>query len=135
MAGFLVGTLMALVFAAHLSVMWALKPPNFVRNASPDGPNVLLLAMAAHVGGILLWPLIGVTAAVAFTVAEDRSALEAPGLPSGLYTGGVFLIAVLMAPPLLLLGRGRARHVIAELLLFVTLFGVAIPLLVQGARG
>ena len=130
LAGFLAGTLMALVFAAHMSLMFVYDPPGFVRRADPERNNLAGTVMGLHLAALLAWPAIGILAALAFSVAERELPTDIPGLPSAVYTAGALLVALAMAPPLLLLGRGRLRHLLAEFALFVALFGIVIPLLV-----
>ncbi len=133
LVGFLTGTLMALAFAAHMSMMFAFNPPAIVRNADPERNNLAGMVLGLHVAALLTWPAVGIASALAFSVAERELASDIPGIPSAVYTAAVLVVVLAMAPPLLLLGRGRLRHLLAEFGLFFGLFGLAIPLLVVAA--
>lgn len=128
-SGVLGGALMGMVFVAHLSVMFALRPPAVIRDRSPESTLVPLVT-AMSVLSLLTWLGLGVGAAVAFDAARTKVSVSVPGMPSVVYTAAVVGVALVLAPPLLLLVRRRVAHVVAELVLFAAIFGWLVPALV-----
>ena len=129
LAGILGGALMGMIFVAHLSAMFALRPPTVLRNRSPESTLVPLVTLIS-VLSLLIWQGLGVAAAVTFDVVHSRLSMSAPGTPSVVYTAGVVGLALLALLFLLLLVRGRMAHVLAELALFMGVFGWLVPAMV-----
>jgi len=123
-AGFLAGSIMALIFVAHLSIMFVYNPPGFVRDSDQEHNNVLRVVLMMHGLALLVWPVVGiVTAVLNWVVREDVS-----NVVFGL---GVLLVELLMAPVLVLLTKGRWLHLTAQFVVFFIIFAVVIPALVS----
>ena len=128
LAGILGGALMGMIFVAHLSAMFALRPPTVFKNRPPE-TTLVPVVMAMSVFSLLIWQGLGVAAAVIFDVLHTKVSIAAPGMPSVVYTAGVVGLALLLAPVLFLRVRGRIRHLAAELVLFACIFGWLLPAL------
>ena len=129
MGGMLGGALMGMIFVAHLSAMFALRPPAVLRNRSPES-TLAPLVTAMSMFSLLMWLGLGVGAAVAFDAARTKLSISAPGMPSVVYTAAVVGVALVLLVPLLLLVRRRVAHVVVELALFAGIFGWLVPALV-----
>ena len=129
MVGILGGALMGMIFVAHLSAMFALRPPAVLRNRSPES-TLAPLVTAMSMFSLLMWLGLGVGAAVAFDAARTKLSISAPGMPSVVYTAGIVGLALVLLVPLLLLVRRRVAHVVVELALFAAIFGWLVPALV-----
>ena len=128
LAGVLSGTLMGMIFVAHFSVVFALHPPIVVKSRPPESTLVPLITLMTFLA-LLIWVGLGAVGALAFDAAHTRVSMSAPGTPSVLYSLGVVGVAAIAAVPLLLIGHGRGRHILVELVLFVGVFGWLIPTL------
>ena len=130
LAGILGGALMGMIFVAHLSAMFALRPPAVLRDRSPESTLVPLVTLTSMLS-MLIWQGLGVAAAATFSAVHARLTISAPGTPSVVYSAGVVGLALLLLPLLLLFVRGRFAHVAAELALFAGIFGWLVPLLIS----
>ena len=122
--GFLAGTLMALVFVAHISLMFVSNPPRFVKTADSENNNLARVILMMHGMALLIWPVIGIVTALAYAAVSDE-------VSDGVFVGGVLVIELLMAPVLVLLMKGRRLHLLAQFGAFFIVFGVVIPVLVS----
>ena len=129
LAGILGGALMGMIFVAHLSIVFALHPPAVLRNRSPESTLVPLVTLIS-VLSTLIWLGLGVAGAATFNAAHAGLSISVPGTPSVVYSAGVVGLALLVLPLLLLFVRGRMAHVLAELALFVGVFGWLVPALI-----
>jgi len=129
LVGILGGALMGMIFVAHLSAMFALRPPAVLRDRSPESTLVPLVTLMS-VLSMLMWLGLGVAAAATFNAVHARLTISAPGTPSVVYSAGVVGLALLLLPLLLLFVRGRFAHVAAELALFAGIFGWLVPVLI-----
>lgn len=125
-AGFLAGTLMALIFVAHMSMMFVTNPPAFVRNSDPEQNNLPRTILMVHGVALLVWPAIGIVTAVAYHAVRDE-------VSDAVFVLGVFAVVVMMAPVLVLLMRGRWIHLAAQFAAFFVIFAFLIPFLVAQA--
>ncbi|MDP6822707.1 MAG: hypothetical protein QF554_05390 [Dehalococcoidia bacterium] len=125
-AGFLAGALMALIFVAHLSLMFVYNPPNFIRNADAEDNNLPRVILMLHGMALLIWPVIGIAAALAYAAVSDEVA-------DGVFVAGVLVVELLMAPVLVVLMKGRRLHLVAQFGAFFIIFGVVVPVLVSRA--
>ena len=125
-AGFLAGTLMALIFVAHLSLMFVYNPPNFVKNVDDEGNNLARMILYMHGVALLTWPTVGILTAVAYAAVRDD-------LHDGVFIAGVLVAELLMAPVLIILTKGRTLHLAAQFLAFFIIFGLLVPVLVAQA--
>ncbi len=129
LAGMLGGALMGMIFVAHLSATFALRPPAVLRDHSPESTLVPLVTLMS-VLSMLIWLGLGVAAAAAFDALHARLSMSAPGTPSVVYSAGIVGLALLVLPLLLLFVRGRFVHVATELALFAGIFGWLVPVLI-----
>ena len=129
LAGILGGALMGMVFVAHLSITFALRPPAILRNRSPESTLVPLVTLIS-VLSMLIWLGLGVAAAAMFNTTHARLSISAPGTPSVVYSAGVVGLALVVLPVLLLFVRGRFAHVAAELAVFAGVFGWLVPAMI-----
>ena len=125
-AGFLAGALMALIFVAHLSIMFVYNPPGFVRNTDAEDNNLPRVILMMHGMALLIWPVIGVVTAVANWAVRDE-------VSNIVFTLGVLVVELLMAPVLILLTKGRWIHLAAQFVAFFIIFAIVIPVLVNQA--
>ena len=125
-AGFLSGTLMALVFVAHLSLMFVYNPPNFIKTADPEDNHLARSILMMHGVALVIWPIIGIVTAVAYSAVRGE-------VSDWVFVAGVLVIELLMAPVLFILAKGRRLHLLAEFAAFFVIFGVVVPILVSKA--
>ena len=125
-AGFLAGTLMALIFVAHLSIVFVSNPPNFVKSADGEENSLARVILYMHGAALFTWPAVGILTAVAYAAVSDE-------LHDGVFIAGVFVVELLMAPVLILLTKGRRLHLLAQFAVFFIIFGLVIPVLVSRA--
>ncbi len=125
-AGFLAGTLMALIFVAHLSLLFVYNPPNFVRNADGEENNLARVILYMHGAALVAWPAVGILTALAYSAVRDD-------LHDGIFILGVLVVELAMAPVLILLAKGRRLHLVAQFFAFFIVFGLVIPVLVTQA--
>ena len=125
-AGFLAGTVMALIFVAHMSVMFIYNPPGFVKNVDTEGNNLARVILYMHGVALLTWPAVGILTALAYSAVRDE-------VHDGLFIMGVLVVELAMAPVLILLAKGRRLHLAAQFFAFFIVFGLAIPVLVTQA--
>ncbi|MDA1256373.1 MAG: hypothetical protein O3C10_00800 [Chloroflexi bacterium] len=125
-AGFLAGTLMALIFVAHISIMFVYNPPGFVKSADSEDNNIARVVLYLHVAGLLTWPVVGILAAVAYAAVRDD-------LSDVFFVAGVLVVELAMAPVLFILARGRTLHLVGQFATFFIIFGLVVPILVARA--
>lgn len=125
-AGFLSGTLMALVFVAHLSIMFVYNPPSFIKTSDPEDNNLARSILMMHGVALVVWPIIGIVTAVAYSAVQGE-------VSDWVFVAGVLVIELLMAPVLFILAKGRRLHLLAEFSAFFIIFGVVVPVLVSNA--
>lgn len=125
-AGFLAGTLMALAFAAHMSVMFVYNPPGFVKKADTEENNLARVILYMHGVALLTWPVVGILTALTYSAVRDE-------VPVGVFVAGVFVVELVMAPVLVILAKGRRLHLAAQFAAFFIIFGLVVPLLVAKA--
>ena len=128
--GSLGGTLMGLIFVAHLALVLVFRPPRTLARRASEG-TVTGIAMFGSVAALMLWTLLGAGAAFLFRAIESNYPTSIPSVPSALYTGLVAWAAVLTAVPAAVLMRDRLWHLLAEYALFIGIFGWLVPLLVK----
>ncbi len=117
---------MALIFVAHLSLMFVYNPPGFVKNADREENNLPRVILMMHGMALLIWPVIGIVTALAYAAVRDE-------VSDGVFVAGVLVVELLMAPVLVLLTKGRLLHLAAQFAAFFIIFGVVIPVLVNQA--
>lgn len=125
-AGFLSGTLMALVFVAHLSLMFVYNPPSFIKTTDPEDNHLARSILMMHGVALVIWPIIGVVIAVAYSAVRGE-------VSDWVFVVGVLVTELLMAPVLLILAKGRRLHLLAEFAAFFIIFGIVVPILVSKA--
>ncbi|MCX8251524.1 MAG: hypothetical protein OTJ98_06665 [Dehalococcoidia bacterium] len=125
-AGFLSGTLMALVFVAHLSLMFVYNPPSFIKTTDPEDNHLARSILMMHGVALVIWPIIGVVIAVAYSAVQGE-------VSDWVFVVGVLVTELLMAPVLLILAKGRRLHLLAEFAAFFIIFGIVVPILVSKA--
>jgi len=117
---------MALVFVAHMSLMFVYNPPNFIQTADPEDNHLARSVFMMHGVALVIWPIIGIVTAVAYSAVRGE-------VSDWVFVAGLLVIELLMAPVLFILAKGRRLHLLAEFAAFFIIFGVVVPILVSKA--
>ncbi len=129
LAGFMAGTLMALIFVGHMAIVIVFHPPAFLSRWAEREPTrgFVPIAVTMVTGAMLFWPAMGVGAALLFSRAQERFPTDAPAVPSAAYLAVIAAFALVSAPlPFVLLWRLR-RHLLFEYAVFLSIFGLMVP--------
>ncbi len=129
LSGALLGLIMWLVFVGHMTYAVVYFMPDAIerRFSNSDAtmlPRVVFLGTAAIVPGL---GLVGALLALLSTVLVDLVGTGFDPIPSIPYLIFILMFAVSTAPLAMGLLRPIRAHVLFEYVLFVGLFGVAIP--------
>ena len=129
LAGFMAGTLMALIFVGHMAIVVVYHPPSFLSRWAEREPSrgFVPIAVTMVTGAMLFWPAVGVGAALLFSRAQERFPTDVPAVPSAVYLAIIVGFALVSAPlPSVLLWRLR-RHLLLEYAVFLSIFGLMVP--------
>lgn len=129
LAGGFAGLLMALIFIGHMAVALVFgTPKTFHRRFSEPGSTLLprILVFGA-IAAVPFWTLLGIAAAILFSIAEDQFPTDSGAVPSAIYLGIIAAFALVTAPLPLLLIRYIRVHIAAEYVIFVLIYGLMIP--------
>ena len=131
LAGWVAGYVMAVASTAalvFLTVRLSREGAALDRWVAREVPRPLL-AVPIFLGATLLWTLVGLIIAAFYEVADMASKPDALGSPSGVFTLLMAVLALAPLPPLLMVVRGYRWLWCSMSLLFLALFGWAMPLL------
>ena len=137
LSGALLGLIMGLVLVGHMTYAVVYFMPDTIerRFSNADATalsRVVFLGTAAIVPGL---GVAGALLALLSTVLEDFAGTGFDPIPSIPYFIFILIFAVSTAPVALGLLRPIRLHVLFEYVLFVGLFGVAIPWLANSVQG
>ncbi|MSQ09306.1 MAG: hypothetical protein EXR44_08470 [Dehalococcoidia bacterium] len=130
LAGFIGGALMGLIFVTHASLVLVFRTPVGLARRAAEG-TVIGMVMAGTVGGLVVWSLLGVAAAILFRATETEQSLSVGAVPNTLYLIILLFVAAIATIPAALFMRNRLRHLATEFALFIGIFGWLIPAMVK----
>ncbi len=132
-AGWLLGYAMAIASTAALTFLVTRQRDASIlsRWFSPDVPGALL-AVPISIGTTLGWTMIGLVLGSLYEVGDFEGRRDILGSPSGVFTLIILALAWFPLPPLVIFFRRYWWVWLAMSLLFVVLFGWAMPLLASG---
>ena len=124
------GTLMGLIFVTHVSLLLVFRPPAALARRAAES-TVTGTVMAGAVAGIVVWGMLGVVAALLFRAMDGGDSSDFAAVPDALYLVVLLFVAAFTAIPASLFMRDRLRHLAAEYVLFIGIFGWLIPAMVK----
>lgn len=129
LAGAFAGVMMAMVFLPHAAMILVFSRDfsGWPKGGAGMSPNAWLIAFLAA-SSVISWTLLGVAAALVFSLAQRRAPTYVPGIPSLAYLLGVVVIVLLTLPWVLIFGRRLWKHALFECAVFLAIFGVQIPM-------
>ena len=129
LAGIFAGVIMAMIFLPHAAIVIVFSRRFAGSSGNDEGPSPMAwLLMALAGGAFLTWVVLGVAAAILFTVAQEVAPTHVPGIPSLAYLIGVVAVVLLAIPWVIILAPRLWRHALVEFAFFVAIFGVQIPM-------
>ena len=132
-AGMMAGMLMGLAWSGHAAVIFAMRPPSFLRERVGQADSTRLI-VAVFLGSITGFVTLGAVAALIADAAMDGVGGGYGLLPNAPYFTLVAVLMGLVGLPLLAFMRDKLFHVIAWLILATAIYGLLIPNLVLAVQ-
>ena len=134
-SGFVIGYALALVLApaGAIALVRSNNRSRFAQQIAPPGTNLVALSVVIHFAGIIVLTAIGMLLGMALAGLEDRRPSGGLGSPNLIYTLLVLALTAVIVIPTIAVPSVR-RYTLAGALLFVALFGWAMPWLAELAR-
>ncbi len=128
-AGMIGGALMGMVFVTHISLLLVHHPPSVLKERAVVSNVSRLITVTAFVT-FIGWDFLAILMSFAAQANIETTSLRLSLLPSPVYLLIVTFLTLFILIPALVIFRDRKVHVVAELLVFIGVFGFLIPNLV-----
>ena len=132
-AGMMAGMLMGLAWSGHAAVIFAAKPPSFLRERVGQADATRLIVIVV-LGLITAFVALGVGAALAADAAMAGVGGDYALLPSAPYLTLVAVLTAVVGLPLIAFMRDKLVHAITWLILATAIYGLLIPNLVLAVQ-
>lgn len=134
-AGFIIGFALSLAAAplGAIALVRSNDRTGLAQRVAPPGTNVIALSVALHFAAFIVLTAIGMILGMLLAGINGRRADGGLGSPNAAYTLSVVALAAVLVVPTLAVPAVR-RYSVAGALLFVVLFGWAMPWLAELGR-
>ena len=134
-AGVVIGFALSLTVApiAAIALVRSNDRTGLAQRVAPPGTNVIALSVVLHFAAMILLTMIGLLLGMLLAALNDRRPDNGLGSPNAAYTLIVIALTAVLAIPTLVVPSVR-RCSVAGALLFVALFGWALPWLAELGR-
>ncbi|HIF73194.1 MAG TPA: hypothetical protein EYQ61_11650 [Dehalococcoidia bacterium] len=135
-AGMIGGAVMGMVFVTHMALLLVYNPPQALKNRAAESSVSKLITMAT-VATYLGWNFLAIVMAFAAQATRSASTLADPQIsiaPSPVYLLVVLFVTIGISIPAFVFFQDRKQHFLAELAVFIGIFGFLIPNLVVAVQ-
>ena len=131
-AGFVIGFALSLAVAplGAIALIRSNDRTGFAQRIAPPGTNMIALSVVVHFAAMIMLTMIGLLLGMLLAALSGRRPDNGLGSPNAAYTLIVVALTAVIVMPTLVVPAVR-RYSVAGALLFVVLFGWALPWLAE----
>lgn len=128
-AGLIGGALMGMTFVTHMALLLVYHPPEVLRKRAAESTVSGLITVSTLIT-FIIWNVLAVIMSFVALATQSNDPPQVSVAPSPAYLFVVVFLTLFIAIPALIFFRDRKKHLVGELLVFASIFGLLIPNLV-----
>ncbi|MDE0592645.1 MAG: hypothetical protein OSB68_05300 [Dehalococcoidia bacterium] len=125
-AGMMGGALMGMIFVTHLALLLVYNPPKALAERAVESSVSSLITLSVLVT-FLSWNFLAIMMAFAAQSTRSSDSTQISIAPSPAYLFVVLFVVLFISIPAFFFFRDRKQHLLAEILVFIGIFGFLIP--------